>query len=204
MDPWWVNIWKGYSLYSVTMLGCFCTQIYLILLPKFFPNAAGRILFGWNSFCGKISERFLPPPNTNTRVRKTQRILPKQCVVHKPNNHKKYLRNSSMWHEFIVLLNIVGPDLAQYSGMKYERFWWEKSTISVSPFSLSVWGATKVGVFENISLSPLWSATVIMRYEAGMLQKFESKIFFTSLCLFEPCCKCMYSWLWNMYLLRSC
>ena len=101
MDPWWVNIWKGYSLYSVTRVGCFCTQIYLILLPKFFPNAAGRILFGWNSFCGEISERFLPPPNTNTRVRKTQRVLPKQCVVHKPNNHKKYLRNSSMWHELM-------------------------------------------------------------------------------------------------------
>ena len=123
------------------------TKSYFLLNCFLLPSVAVRILFGWDSVCVEISHRFLPSPNTNTRMRKTQRILQKQYVVPKT------------WNDMAVLLKNFSPD---FFGKRFIY------NFCFSLF-LSVWEAIKLDVFENISLTALiW---VIMRYKAGMLER---------------------------------
>ena len=143
------------------------TKSYFLLNCFLLPSVAVRILFGWDSVCVEISHRFLPSPNTNTRMRKTQRILQKQYVVPKT------------WNDMAVLLKNFSPD---FFGKRFIY------NFCFSLF-LSVWEAIKLDVFwEYFTDCFDLVNNEIHGWNVG--EKFESKILFTSLCLFELCKIC--------------
>ena len=101
-----------------------------------------------------------------------------------------------MWHELIVLLNIFGPDLTILAWNMWD-FAEKIYNFCFSFFSVCLRNK-KGGCFWKYFTEPALICRGNNEIQGGMLQKFESKILFISLCLFEPCCK-MYLQLTSEY-----